>query len=109
MKFGLKVEDIKQISDIISSVPEVHQAIIFGSRAMGNYKIGSDVDIAIKGEKITHEIVTEIKYRLNEETTMPYFFDVVDYDKLQNEELITHIDQFGKVLSTRPSLQKHAS
>lgn len=110
MKFGLRAEDIKQLRDIIFSFPEVHQAIIFGSRAMGNYKNGSDVDIALKGKNITHEIVTEIKYRLNEGTTMPYFFDVVDYDELQNEELIIHINQFGRVLfTTRPSLQKHAS
>lgn len=108
MKFGLKAEDIKQITDIIITFPEVHQAIIFGSRAMGNYKNGSDVDIALKGKNITHEIVTEIKYQLNEETPMPYFFDVVDYDRLKNEDLITHIDQFGKVLFTEPLRQKHA-
>jgi predicted nucleotidyltransferase len=98
MKFGLKAKDIKQISNIISSFPEVHQTLIFGSRAMGNYKTGSDVDIALKGETITHEIVTQIKYQLNEETTMPYFFDVVDYGRLKNEDLKTHIDQFGKAL-----------
>lgn len=97
MKFGLKEADIKQISAIINSFKEVYQAIIFGSRSMGNYKTGSDVDIALKGENITHEIVTQIKYQLNEETTMPYFFDVVDYDRLKNEDLKTHIDQFGKV------------
>jgi predicted nucleotidyltransferase len=104
MRFGLKTENIKQISNIVSSFTEVQQAIIFGSRAMGNYKNGSDVDIALKGENITYEIVTQIKYQLNEETTMPYFFDVVDYDRLKNEDLKTHIDQFGKALFTKPLL-----
>lgn len=108
MKFGLSAEDIQQISDIILCFPEVYQAIIFGSRAMGNYKNGSDVDIALKGKNISHEIITEIKYRLNEETPMPYFFDVVDYDELQNKELLIHIDQFGKIFFSRPSVQKCA-
>jgi predicted nucleotidyltransferase len=62
MKIELKTEDIKQITDIVYTFPEVHQAIIFGSRALGNYKNGSDVDIALKGKNITHEIVTGIKY-----------------------------------------------
>lgn len=103
MKFGLRAADITQLKDIIFAFPEVQQAIIFGSRAMGNFKNGSDVDLALKGENMTPEIVSEIKYRLNEETSMPYFFDVVDYDELQNQNLIVHIDQFGKVLFSRRS------
>ena len=101
MKFGLTGADIEQITTIIGSFPEVQQAIIFGSRAMGSYKNGSDVDIALKGKNIPHANITQIKYQLNEETTMPYFFDVVDYDALRNEELKTHIDQFGKIFFER--------
>jgi len=40
---------------------------------------------------------------------MPYFFDVVDYDRLKIEDLIAHIDQFGEALFARPVLQKHAT
>ena len=101
--------EIKQITDIIHSFPEIDQAIIFGSRAMGNYKNGSDVDIALKGKNISHEIVAEIRYRLNEETLLPFFFDVVDFNELQNEDLIAHINQFGKVLFTKPSLKGQVS
>lgn len=101
MKFGLMVEAITQIANLISFFPEMHRAIIFGSRAMGNFKSGSDVDIALKDENITPEIVTEINYRLNEETSMPYFLDVAAYDELQNQNLIVHIDQFGKTLFVR--------
>lgn len=98
MRFGLREHEIKQLTQIIFSFPEVQGAIIFGSRAMGNFKSGSDVDIAIRGKNITHEIITRIRYLLNEETLMPYFFDVVDYDQITNEDLNQHIDQFGKEL-----------
>ena len=107
MEFGLRAVEIKQIANIIYSFPEVHQAIIFGSLAMRNYKNGSDVDIALKGKNITHEIVTEIKYRLNEEILLPFFFEVVDFNDLQNEDLIAHINQFGKVLFKKLTQQKH--
>jgi len=102
MKFGLGTADIKQITAVLIVFPEIQQALIFGSRAMGNYKNGSDVDLALKGEDITHEIISAVKYRLNEETTLPYFFDVVHYETLKNEDLKSHIDEFGKALFERP-------
>ncbi|MDZ7330645.1 MAG: nucleotidyltransferase domain-containing protein [candidate division KSB1 bacterium] len=105
MRFGLREHEIKQLTQIIFSFPEVQEAIIFGSRAMGNFKSGSDVDIAIRGKNITHEIITQIRYLLNEETLMPYFFDVVDYDQITNEDLKQHIDQFGKeLLPSKPAI-----
>jgi len=66
-----------------------------GSRAKGNFKPGSDIDIALLGEGITPKILQKIAYQLNEETTMPYFFDLVHYESLANEALLAHINEFG--------------
>ncbi|MBN2089227.1 nucleotidyltransferase domain-containing protein [candidate division KSB1 bacterium] len=104
MKFGLKSADLKLLTTIIRAFPEVDQAIIFGSRAMGNYKNGSDVDIALKGETISHEIVTQINYQLNEELPLPYFFDVVHFESIENQDLINHINQYGQIFFNRESL-----
>jgi predicted nucleotidyltransferase len=67
---------------------------MFGSRAKGNYKNGSDVDIALKG-KLSFETITHINYLLNEETTMPYKFDVLNYHTIQDKDLIEHINRAG--------------
>ena len=69
---------------------------LFGSRAKGTYKAGSDIDIAIKGSNIDHKLVMALSTRLNEETTMPYFFDIVHYDGITDPELRAHIDRVGK-------------
>lgn len=95
--FGLKQKDIDQISSVLRGFDAVLQALIFGSRARGNYKKGSDIDIAIKGDGIGYSIVSEIAYLLNDETLMPYFFDVVHYNSITNENLIDHIDRVGVV------------
>lgn len=66
---------------------------MFGSRAKGNYKPGSDIDLAVKGpvEKDTlSKLLTAF-----EESLLPYFVDVVVYDRLQNEALREHIDRVG--------------
>ena len=95
--FGLSDIDINTIKNILASSPEVEQAIMFGSRAKGNYKPGSDIDIALKGQGLTN-IVWKIHDQLEEETRMPYFFDVLDYDAIASQDLKNHIDRVGVVL-----------
>jgi len=93
--FGLRESDIQNISDILNQFNEVSSAVIFGSRAKGNFTRGSDVDIAIKGEGLNLRITNKIGYILNEETLMPYKFDVIDYNTITNPELKSHIKRAG--------------
>ncbi len=80
--------------------PAVKEAILFGSRAMGREKIGSDIDIALKGENL-ESLVYEVSGQLNEETPLPYFFDILDFTSITNEDLIEHINRVGKVIYTK--------
>ena len=82
----------------MSGFQEVEQAFIFGSRAKGNYKNGSDVDIAIKGQQADFNLALTIAGILNEDTNMPYHFDLLSYSQLHNKDLIAHIDRVGKLL-----------
>lgn len=93
--FGLKQSDLQNIIAVIQQQPEVEEAIIFGSRAKGNFKTGSDIDIALKGAEVNHTITRNISYFLNEETQMPYKFDVLNYHTIANKDLVEHIDRAG--------------
>lgn len=106
--FGLLDRDIEYIQKALQSFDEVDKAVIFGSRAMGNYKRGSDVDLAVFGANITMETICGIDDLLNEEYPLPYFFDVLHYEKINNEKLKHHIDTMGKELyhkGVRPPLR----
>lgn len=92
---GLRQNDIEIIVSVIQNHPEVTEAYLFGSRAKGNFRNGSDVDLALKGDKLTTEIVSSISYQLNEETTLPYKFDVLNYHSISNNDLKEHIDRIG--------------
>ena len=98
MKHGLLPRDIDEILQALCRFPEIDEAILFGSRAKGNYKPGSDVDIAIKGKAIDHSCVSALSFILNEESLLPYFFDVIHYEAITEEELVQHIDRVGKIL-----------
>ena len=91
----LKSTDIEAIIDVLEKSPEVEQGILFGSRAKGNSRNGSDVDLAVKGEQIDYEVISHISYLLNEETTMPYHFDVLNYHSIKSRELLDHIERVG--------------
>ncbi|OHX65544.1 nucleotidyltransferase family protein [Flammeovirga pacifica] len=90
-KFGLRIEDINYIIKTLEKYDHITKAYIFGSRAMGNYKQGSDIDIAIVGEKVNFTDVATLHAALEDESPMPYFFDIVAMNTLKNEDLRSHI------------------
>jgi predicted nucleotidyltransferase len=96
MKFGISENTMGFLIGALMQWPEIEKASIFGSRAMGNYKNGSDIDIAIYGFRVTNEIINKLSVQLNEELPLPYYFDILHYDSLLNELLKVHIDTFAK-------------
>lgn len=101
--FGLLDRDLKFILEAVNKYSEIEEVVVFGSRAMGNYKKASDVDLALIGEKVDRKIVRRLSDDLNEEYPLPYFFDVVIYKDISNEELKKHIDSVGKSIYKRNS------
>ncbi len=98
MKYGLNDAQLREIINCIKKYPEVEEAVLFGSRAMGTFKDGSDVDIALKGEAVTASLAAKLKFNIEEDTNLPFFFDFIAYPTISNEELKTHIDIKGRLL-----------
>lgn len=82
------------IAKMLKTHPAVSSASIFGSRALGGARNGSDVDIALFGD-VKPQDASSVRGQLNEETDLPYFFDVVVYNDIDNEKLREHIDTHG--------------
>lgn len=96
MNYGLTKSELEQIISVLEKNPEIEIALIFGSRAINNYQVGSDIDLALKG-KINLDIVAKVKAQL-EELPLPYFFDVIDYHSIANCDFKEHIDRHGQVI-----------
>lgn len=94
--FGITEKSYQLLLNAFIKFEEVEQVILFGSRAKGNYKKGSDIDLAIKGKNSSSNLALNIKSYLNEELLIPYFVDVVDYNSLDHQELKEHINRIGK-------------
>lgn len=101
MDGGFSKEDLQYIQHTLSKFHMIDKAILFGSRAKGNDKQGSDIDIAIYGDKINTDTISQLHVLLEEESPLPYFFDVVDGTHLGYQGLRDHIERVGKVIYTK--------
>jgi len=94
MKTGLSKEIWNEITKVFENFPRIIEVILFGSRAMGNFREGSDIDLAVKGENIELNDLLDIEAAL-EDLQLLYTFDVINYSKLTNPDLKAHINRVG--------------
>ena len=94
--YGLKENIIKQIRNVFENFPQVEEVLIYGSRAKGNNKRSSDIDLTLKGDYIDNKILNEISLKLDE-LYLPQIFDISNFRKVDNKDLIDHINRVGKV------------
>lgn len=94
MKYGLKESVLGSIIDVFSRHPKIDKVLLYGSRVKGNYKKGSDIDLALVGEDINIQDLHKILLELDE-LYLPYGFDLVIFEKIKNEDLVGPINRLG--------------
>jgi uncharacterized protein len=97
MNFGLKETTISQIHAVFARHPQVKKAILYGSRAKGNFKNGSDIDLTLIGKD---DLNLEILYRVIDEIDellLPYTVDLSIFHQISDADVIDHIKRVGVV------------
>ena len=100
MQFGIKDEIIDRIQQVFAHVPEIDEAILFGSRAKGNFKPGSDIDIALVGDGLKLSLVNKTSLLLDD-LMLPYTFDLAVLKQITNDNLLSHIERVGVILYSK--------
>jgi len=103
MDFGLKDKEINALRKTLASVPEIEEAVIYGSRARGTNKVSSDIDITLKGSNLTYLQLALLDARIDD-LYLPYFVDLSLFSMLRNADLIESIEREGKVLYRNESI-----
>ncbi len=105
MAFDLTEKQIGQIKGVLAEYPEVKEVRLFGSRAKGTQSDGSDIDMALKGDDITHTALLNLRGDLNA-LNLPYTFDTVIYSNIKEPALKVHINRKGVTFYKRSVLLK---
>ena len=95
--YGLTIKQIKTLLEILSSQKEsISQVRIFGSRARGDHKNTSDIDLAI----VFVQPIQSLLSAAFENSNLPYTVDIVDFAAINNRNLLQNINRDGKIIFT---------
>lgn len=96
MKFGLSDTVIKELQDVFRRYTNIEKVLIFGSRSKGNYRAGSDIDLAVIGKDIDYNQLLNILCEIDD-LELLYSVDLLDYQKKMGTPIGDHIDRVGQV------------
>lgn len=99
-RFGLPEHAIQAIQQVLTAHPEVEQAIIYGSRALGRQRPASDIDLTLIGPAISFSTLARIETELDE-LLLPWMIDLSRLADLSHPPLLAHIERVGQVLYCR--------
>ena len=102
MPYGLKDIELEKLSKVFAANERIERVVLYGSRAKGNYKPFSDVDITMMGSELTHTDLNRISLAIDD-LLLPYQFDISIFHTLKNEALIDHIHRVGITIYERES------
>ena len=91
---GLTDRDIRTLFGIFHKYQEVKSVYLYGSRAKGTHKFGSDIDLAVMNKNISEKTIRAIKMEL-EESSLPYRVDLTNFPTLTHKALAEHIERVG--------------
>jgi predicted nucleotidyltransferase len=94
MRFGLEEGTIQQIQSTLAQFPLIDKAVLYGSRAKGTDRKGSDIDLCLFGASLNQKVLYQIETALDD-LWLPYTFDLCAYQVLGNNDLKGHIDRVG--------------
>ncbi|PIU01087.1 MAG: hypothetical protein COT74_00860 [Bdellovibrionales bacterium CG10_big_fil_rev_8_21_14_0_10_45_34] len=93
--FGLSEEAVHKINGVFSKHTKIEKAVVYGSRAKGNYKPSSDIDLVLFGSALTTTDLLAVENDLDD-LLLPYQIDLSIYHHIDNNDLIEHINRAGK-------------
>ena len=105
MKYGLKDETIAAINAVFAQFPAIDKVILYGSRAKGTFKPGSDIDLTILEQGLSATDLTRLE-NLLDDLLLPYTFDLSLYRQLDHTALVEHIQRVGVPFYSRTSASR---
>lgn len=99
-RHGLPLHVIDSLNEVFRAWPRIDSVTLYGSRAKGNYRTSSDIDLCIRGETLTLPDLLAIESRIDD-LLLPWKVDLSLMHKIDNTALLEHIERVGVVFYER--------
>ncbi len=106
MNHGLPEATVTRIQGVLARFGEVEKAVLYGSRAKGNYRVGSDIDLTLYGPALSFDVLGTLASELDD-LLLPYTIDLSIFEQLGNPDLREHIERVGVVFYERETADKN--
>jgi predicted nucleotidyltransferase len=91
---GLPEHAVEKICGIFRDFPTIRRVILYGSRAMGTYRPGSDIDLCIEAESLGLTELLSMENRIDD-LLLPWKVDLSLLHHIDNPALLDHIRRVG--------------
>ena len=95
LRHGLPLEVVRKITAVFTQYPQVKSAALYGSRAKGHFKTGSDIDLTLHGDS---DLTLSVLYRILDDLDdllLPYTIDLSIFHDIVDRDVIDHIQRIG--------------
>ncbi|MEI8243643.1 MAG: nucleotidyltransferase domain-containing protein [bacterium] len=90
------------IQAVFAQYPAVEEVVLYGSRAKGTFKPGSDIDLTIREHGMSLDDVLRLETQLDD-LLLPYKVDLSLFRQIQHAPLLEHIQRAGVSFYVRRS------
>ena len=101
--FGLSQKTMQTLDLIFAAEPTVEKVIVYGSRAKGNYREGSDIDLTLIAPDLQFRQLLKLQGEI-EESSIPQLVDLSILSEIKNPALVDHINRVGKIFYIKKSV-----
>ncbi len=102
--YGLKDKTVRQLKSIFNDQQDIEKVVLYGSRAKGNFREGSDIDLTVFGKNLSLKTIYNVEEKI-EELLLAYHIDLSIYDQIDNPDLIEHIERVGQIFYERKIIE----
>jgi len=98
--YGLLDNEIQNLKALFATIESIDKVVLYGSRARGNHRRGSDIDLALHSSRLSEDELTHLYWAIDD-LDMPYRTEIVHFQKLSNDVFKQRIERDGKVFYVR--------
>jgi predicted nucleotidyltransferase len=98
--FGLPATALSGLRGVFSNHPSIQSVTLYGSRAKGNYRPNSDIDLMLNAPDMSWSEFNIVGQEIDD-LLLPWKVDLALFHHIENQDLLSHVERVGVIFYQR--------